>query len=151
MLAAPERRILSERENGRSKAPEIEVRRIGLESFGERTVREGAPLASLQNVLVPLYLHHRYQLEATAHTLGGADYSFALRGDGQTPIRIVSGPRQRAALDAMLLTVDPGFLAIPERLLRLIPPRAFGYFGGELFASSTAPTLDRHFELSKKP
>jgi hypothetical protein len=121
---------------------EIEVRRIGLESFGEGAIRPGEPMASLEEVLVPLYLHHRYQVEATANTLGGADYSFALRGDGQTPIEVVPGERQRAALDAMLLTIEPEFLAIPERLLNLIPPRAFGMASGEVFASETRPTFD---------
>jgi hypothetical protein len=121
---------------------EIEVRRIGLAAFGEANVRPGEPLSSLAEVLVPLYLHHRYQLEAAAHTLGGADYSFALRDDGQTPIEIVPGEVQRGALEAMLLTVDAGFLAVPERILMLIPPRAAGTGGAELFESSTDPTLD---------
>jgi hypothetical protein len=121
---------------------EIEVRRIGLESFDETAVREGQPLASLERVFVPLYLHHRYQLEATAHTLGGADYNFAVRGDGQAPIEIVSGHRQRAALDAMLLTLEPEFLAVPERILDIIPPRAFGTPAGEVFSSGTSPTFD---------
>ncbi len=121
---------------------EIEVRRIGLEAFGERAVRPGEPLAALEEVLVPLYLHHRYQLEATAHSVGGADYSFALRGDGQTPIEILPGDRQRRALDAVLLTLEPDFLAIPERILELIPPRAFQMEGGELFGKRTGPTFD---------
>lgn len=121
---------------------EIEVRRIGLENFGASAIRLGEPMAALQEVLVPLYLHHRYQLQATAHTLGGADYNFALRGDGQVPVEIVPGARQRRALDAMLLTIEPEFLAIPERILQLIPPRAFGMSSGELFASRTTPTFD---------
>lgn len=121
---------------------EIEVRRIGLESFGEDAIRPGAPLASLEEVLVPLYLHHRYQLEAAAHTLGGADYNFALRGDGQTPIEIVPGDRQRVALDAMLLTIEPEFLVLPERILQLMPPRAFGMSRGETFSGWTSPTFD---------
>jgi hypothetical protein len=121
---------------------EIEVRRIGLERFGVSAIRLGEPMAALEEVLVPLYLHHRYQVEATAHTLGGADYNFALRGDGQTPIEIVPGARQRRALDAMLLTIEPEFLAIPERILQLIPPRAFGMSSGELFAGRTSPTFD---------
>jgi len=121
---------------------EIEVRRIGLENFGASAIRLGEPMAALQEVLVPLYLHHRYQVEATAHTLGGADYNFALRGDGQMTIEIVPGTRQRRALDAMLLTIEPEFLAIPERILQLIPPRAFGMGGGELFTSRTSPTFD---------
>ncbi len=121
---------------------EIEVRRIGLEKFGAGAIRPGEPLAALEEVLVPLYLHHRYQLEAAAHSLGGADYSFALRGDGQTSIEIVPGDRQRRALEAMLLTVAPEFLAIPERILKLIPPRAFGMARGEVFAKWTSPTFD---------
>jgi len=121
---------------------EIEVRRIGIENFNEAAVQEGRPLADLERVFVPLYLHHRYQLEATAHTLGGADYNFAVRGDGQTPVEIVPGDRQRAALDALLLTLEPEFLAVPERILSLIPPRAFGTPAGEVFHSGTSPTFD---------
>jgi len=121
---------------------EIEVRRIGLEAFGERAIRPGEPLAALEEVLVPLYLHHRYQLEAAAHSLGGADYSFALRGDGQTPIEIVPGDQQRRALEAMLLTVAPEFLALSERILNLIPPGVFGTGRGELFEKRTSPTFD---------
>ncbi len=121
---------------------EIEVRRIGLEAFGERAVRRGEPLAALEEVLVPLYMHHRYQVEATAHSVGGADYSYALRGDGQLPIEIVPGDRQRRALDAVLLTLEPAFLAIPERILEIIPPRAFRMDTGELFGKRTSPTFD---------
>ncbi len=121
---------------------EVEVRRIGLEAFGEGAIRPGEPLAALEEVLVPLYMHHRYQVEATAHSVGGADYNFAVRGDGQTPIEIVPGDRQRRALDAVLLTIEPEFLAIPERILAILPPRAFGMEGGELFGKRTSPTFD---------
>ena len=44
----------------------MEVRRIALARFGERNLRPGAPLGTLSAVLVPLYFHHRYQLEAAA-------------------------------------------------------------------------------------
>jgi hypothetical protein len=121
---------------------EIEVRRIGLEKFGEHIIRPGDPLASLEEALVPLYLHHRYQLEAAAHSLGGADYSYAMRGDGQTPITIVPGDKQREALELILETLAPGFLAIPERILVQIPPRAYRMVEGETFASRTRPTFD---------
>ncbi len=121
---------------------EIEVRRIDLDTFGEPVVRPGEPLASAEEVLVPLYLHHRYQLKAAIHSIGGADYSFALRGDGQTPVVVVPGARQREALGAALETLSPSFLAIPERVLALIPPRAYGMASGETFANRTNPTLD---------
>ncbi len=121
---------------------EIRVREIGLESFGPEAVPEGEALARLEEVLVPLYLHHRYQLEATAHTLGGIDYRHAVRGDGQTPVRPVPAERQRAALEAMLATLDPGFLALPDRILDLLPPPAPGLPPGETFARETGPTFD---------
>jgi len=121
---------------------ELEVRRIGLDRFGAGAVRPGRPLAALEEVLVPLYLHHRFQVEATAHTLGGADYNFAVRGDAQRPIEIVPADRQRRALDALLLTVEPEFLALPDSLLAQIPPPAFGMRGGEVFESWTRPTFD---------
>ncbi len=121
---------------------EMEVRRIGLESFGEYNIREGEPLASLEELLVPLYLHHRYQMEAAAHSLGGADYTYALRGDGQTPIEIVPGDKQIATLVLLLSTIEPEFLMLPDRILDLIPPRAFGMNSGETFSSRTSPILD---------
>lgn len=121
---------------------EIEVRRIGLAGFGVEAVRPGEPLAYLEEVLVPLYLHHRYQLESAAHSIGGANYSFAMRGDGQTPIAIVPGDQQRKALEVVLSTISPEFLAIPERILSLIPPRAYRMGQGETFAKRTDPTFD---------
>ncbi len=121
---------------------EIEVRRIGLEAFDPQVLRPGEPLSALEEVLVPLYLHHRYQVEAAAHSLGGVDYSYAVPGDGQAPVSIVSALQQRAALDMLLLTVEPEFLAIPERILLLLPPRAFGTTEGEVFEASTSPMFD---------
>ncbi len=121
---------------------EIEVRRLGLEAFGEANVRPGSPLAALEEVLVPLYLHHRYQVKAAAHSIGGALYEYALRGDGQTPLEIVAPEKQREALALVLATLEPDFLALPERILALIPPRAAGMIRGETFTSSTAPLLD---------
>ncbi|MFC1500034.1 zinc-dependent metalloprotease [Candidatus Zixiibacteriota bacterium] len=121
---------------------ELAVRQTGLISFGERNIRVGEPLAALEEVLVPLYFHHRYQMESAAHSLGGADYTYALRGDGQVPLEIVPADKQREALDLILATLEPRFLALPEETLNLIPPRAFGMTSGEVFASRTAPTLD---------
>jgi hypothetical protein len=120
----------------------MEVRGRGLAAFGTGSIREGEHLASLEEVLVPLYLHHRYQVEAAAHTLGGVDYSYALRGDGQTPRRRVAPEDQREALDALLATLDPEFLAVPERILEVIPPRAFGMADGETFGKRTSPVFD---------
>ncbi len=121
---------------------EIEVRRIALQSFGPGAIREGEPLSTLETVLVPLYLHHRFQLNSAAQSLGGAEYRYALRGDGRTPQRVVPGAKQREALEAILSTLTVDFLALPERILEMIPPPAFRRLEGERFARYTGLTFD---------
>jgi len=123
---------------------QIAVRAIGLDRFGEESIRVGQPLASLEGVLVPLYLHHRYQTEAAVRSVGGADYNYAVRGDGQSVLQIVPPAAQREALETVLETIDPEFLALPESILALIPPRSFGMPAQESFASGTSPTFDPH-------
>jgi hypothetical protein len=123
-------------------AVEYQVRRSGLERFGEGNLRRGEPMAALEEVLVPLYLHHRYQLEAASHSLGGVDYTYALRGDGQFTVRIVPEQKQRQALQLMLRSLEPEFLALPVRILALIPPSAFGMVSGETFTGRTGRLLD---------
>ena len=127
---------------------EIEVRRIALDQFGLRNLAVGQPLSSLEEILLPLYLHHRYQLEAAAKSLGGLEYTYAVKEEGAIvprPVRkIVPPAQQKAALAAIVSTLEPSFLAIPKNVIDLIPPRAFGSEGGiaELFDKRTAPAFD---------
>ena len=121
----------------------MQVRGAALKRFGENNIREGAPLATLEDVLVPLYLLHRYQVEAASKLVGGMDYAFALRGDGQTPTQIVAPAEQRRALAAVLATLKPEVLALPEPLLKMIPPRPPDYERGrEHFKIRTSPAFD---------
>jgi len=103
------------------------VRAAALRRFGENNIREGAPMATLEDVLVPLYMYHRYQVEAAAKLVGGEDYTFSLRGKGDKNPQIISPDEQKRALYAVLGTLKPENLALPESLLRLIPPRSPGY------------------------
>ena len=127
---------------------EMEVRRIGLQQFGLSNIPRGTPLSMLEAKLLPLYLHHRYQLQAAAKSVGGLYYTYAVRtGAGTSPARvqeIVAPARQREALTAVLDTLRPETLAIPQRILALIPPRAFGYEGGtgEYFENRADPAFD---------
>jgi hypothetical protein len=120
------------------------VRRAALQRFGENAIQRGMPLATLEETLVPLYLHHRYQVEATASAIGGQRYSYALRGyvTGD-PVDWVPAAEQRAALDMILATIRPGELALPKALLDRIPPRPSG-FGRtrELFPRFTGGAFD---------
>ncbi len=121
---------------------ELRVREIGLASFGLDAIRAGEPLSNLEFVLLPLYMHHRFQLRSAAESLGGADYRYALKGDGQTPFTIVPGEEQRDALETILSTLTPDFLALPERIVRMIPPPAFRYEDGEDFPGRTELIFD---------
>lgn len=127
---------------------EMKVRRIGLDQFGVKNVPVGMPMSFLENAFLPLYLHHRYQLTAASKTIGGVDYTHAVRGPAgpePSPIAgIVPADKQRDALKAVLETIDPKELAIPENILSLIPPTAYGYGSGrsELFQKRTAPIFD---------
>ncbi len=121
----------------------LKVRARGLERFGERNIREGAPLSSLEDVLVPLYLLHRYQTEAASKVLGGLDYTYALRGDGYKLPTVVPAAEQKRALDALLKTIEPATLEIPAKVLALIPPTADGFRRTrEDFRSHTGLTFD---------
>jgi hypothetical protein len=135
-------------DNGANAVDELErvlaVRAAALKRFGERNIPSGTPLAMLEEALVPLYMSHRYQAEAAVKVIGGMSYTYALRGDGQLPTQIVPAAEQRRALEAVLRTLSPDALALPESLLRLIPPRPAGYSGGgrERFNRRTGLTFD---------
>ena len=81
-------------------------------------------MSKLEWVLLPLYLHHRFQLRAAAQSIGGADYTNTIRGDGQAPFTIIPAAEQRRALETVLSTLSVDFLALPDRIVKLIPPPA---------------------------
>ena len=121
----------------------MKVRAAALRRFGENNIREGAPMATIEDVLVPIYMYHRYQVEAAAKVIGGQDYTFSLKGKGDRNPQIVSPQEQRRALAVVLETIKPDALAIPEPLLRLIPPRPSGYpRTREDFRIRTQPVFD---------
>jgi hypothetical protein len=121
----------------------LDIRAAALKNFGENTIKPGTPMSKLADVLVPLYLFHRYQTEATIKLIGGLDYRYNLRGDGQPGPVIVGLKQQDAALDAVLKTLAPETLTLPESILKLIPPVPPGYpRNGESFPSETGLTFD---------
>ncbi|MDZ7716605.1 MAG: zinc-dependent metalloprotease [Balneolaceae bacterium] len=121
----------------------MDVRDIALQNFSESNIKKGMPMATLEDVLVPMYLYHRYQIEGTVKLIGGVDYTYKLRGDSQKGPEPVSVKKQRAALDAMLSTISVDALRMPQKIIDIIPPRPIGYYGTrELFNSYTDPAFD---------
>ena len=105
----------------------MDVRASALERFGVQAIQSDMPMATIEEALVPLYMHHRYQVEATASAIGGVEYTYAVRGDGLQPFRRVSADMQRGALDALMRTLVPAELTLPESVLNVIPPRPPGF------------------------
>lgn len=128
-------------------AHELEVRRIGMTTFGLPSIRDGMSLSHLEQTFLPLYFHHRYQVQAAVKSLGGVHYTYAARrGNATMPEgpRLVAPDVQRAALTGLLRTLAPEVLVVPERILALLQPRAevFGGFNTELFPRRTGLTFD---------
>jgi hypothetical protein len=134
-------------DNGTDAADELtrimRIRAAALARFGENAIPLGAPLADLEDTLVVLYLMHRYQTEAAIKIIGGLDYRYQLRGDGQMNARMVAADEQRKALRAVVKTLSAETLTLPESLLQLFPPRPPGYERSrESLPAQTGPTFD---------
>jgi hypothetical protein len=134
-------------DNGKDPVDELDrvmdIRTIALRTFTEKRIPVGAPMATLEEALVPVYMFHRYQVEAAASKLGGLYYNHTLRGDPQSPPQIVPASEQRRALDSLLKTISSETLAFDDKLLAIIPPRPPGYGQTpELFPGYTGDTFD---------
>jgi hypothetical protein len=101
----------------------LRVRAIALSNFSDRNLRPGTPLARLEEVLVPIYLLHRFQIEAVAKLIGGQYFNYNLRGDSQAGPQPVAVARQQQAIEALLATLDPELLRLPDNIAAMIPPR----------------------------
>lgn len=134
-------------DNGKDAVAELKntlkVREKALSGFSEKAITINTPMSRLEDVLVPVYNYHRYQLEAVCKLIGGMNYSYSVRGDRQQTPQILSNTLQTTALQAAIDCLDPSVLAMPERILQLIPPRPPEYYGvGELFPKRSGMTLD---------
>jgi hypothetical protein len=133
--------------NGVNQADELnrlmKIRRSALSRIGVNTIRTGAPMATIEEPLVPIYMYHRYSVESAASMIGGQDYIYGMRGDGRVPTRWVSAADQNKALDALAATLKPSELTIPKQILDAIPPRPPGWGRHrELFPRTTGDTFD---------
>ncbi|RZK57092.1 MAG: peptidase, partial [Pedobacter sp.] len=121
----------------------MRIRRQVLDNFSERAIVQNAPMATLEEVLVPIYLLHRYEIEAVAKSIGGLYFTHAVKNDGQVPTKMVDPAQQWSAFEALMATVSPDALALPDGLIAKIPPRPTGYPSStELFSGYTGPTFD---------
>lgn len=152
-------------DNGSDPVAELEntlaVRRFALDRFGPGNIARGAPMADLRRVLVPIYLFHRYAVDGAVKAVGGVDYSYAVRGDGHEAAATIPATTQRRALKALLRTLEPAELDLPDRLIDQLsqghagtPDRqydieVFPTLGGPVFDLPGAATLAADLTLSQ--
>jgi hypothetical protein len=134
-------------DNGTNAADELNrlmvIRKHLLDNFSEKAIRQDAPMATIEEVLVPIYLLHRYQVEAASKMLGGIYYTYAVKNDGQVTTKFISPAEQWKAFNALMATIGPDALSLPEKLIEKIPPRPDGYpRTRELFKARTGLTFD---------
>ena len=121
----------------------IQVRKLALDNFSDNTIQTNTPNAKLEDVLVPIYNFHRYQLEANCKLIGGMNYSYSVKGDQQVKPTILSKAIQEKALAAALDCLSPELLTLSNKIISLIPPRPPMYYGiGELFQKRTGMSFD---------
>lgn len=118
-------------DNGESASNELvrllRIRNNQLKTFGVNSIQDGQPEAMMEEVFVPLFLMHRYQVEAVSKLLGGLDYTYKVKGDNQRIQSRLDATMQNQALSSLLLTIRPENLMVPAHILDRIPPRPMGY------------------------
>lgn len=135
-------------DNGASAVDELnrmmEVRSHALSNLGINSIANGTPLSEIEQVLVPIYNFHRFQVEAAVKLIAGVNYHYEVKGEATIKgVEQVDGKAQQAAITALLNTLDAQTLTLPESLIKLIPPKAYGYSRNrESFTSNTGLTFD---------
>ena len=134
-------------DNGKSISNGLEnvlaIRKHAINNFSTDNIRSKTPYSVLEDVFVPLYFFHRYQAEAVSKVIGGLDYTYAVKGQKELIVKRVDGKTERKALKSLLKTINVDEIAIPKHLLKLFPPRAYGYNRTrESFKSKTGVAFD---------
>lgn len=134
-------------DNGNDPIEELkrmaELRAYSLKNFGEDNLTTGTPYSESEKVFVPVYLMHRYQIEAVSKIIGGVDYNYAVKGFDNPINQPVSEPAQNAAMQVLLNTLSPQALSIPQSTLDVLLPAAKGFGRNrESFDSYTTMVFD---------
>jgi hypothetical protein len=108
------------------------VRQRALQAFSFDVLPDGRQAGEIEARLVPVYLMHRYQLEAVARLLGGGDFDYGSSNDVRSGairagVRSVPAATQRQALGRLAASLRAEQLALPASVLDIMTPPALGY------------------------
>jgi hypothetical protein len=135
-------------DNGKDAVEELDrvmkIRQQALKNLSFKKLPKNTPVANIEEVFVPIYMSHRYQLESAVKSVGGAFYTNALNGDKQLIYKPLDAAAQRMAFTKVMKTLSDDFLKVPAHILAVIPPRAFRYEANnrEVFKRKTGMTFD---------
>ena len=140
-------------DNGSSPIEELnnllEIRKVALNQMDLDHLKEGETYTQLEDRLVPIYLLHRYQVEAVSKLIGGLSYEYGVKGPKTYTTSFLDAAIQRNALSSFLKTLYPKILLLPKKFLSILPPRSFGNpRGRESFKSQTGVAFD-HLSLAE--
>jgi hypothetical protein len=124
----------------------LAVRDLGIASFGDHVLLPNEPLANLRRKFVPVWLLHRYDVDAVGKLIGGLDYEYAVRGDNHPVPAPFPAATQRQAIDALIGTLSSERLTVPDRLVPLLSVPTTGardpQYTTEIFETAGAAAFD---------
>jgi hypothetical protein len=149
-------------DNGNDPVSELarisKLRAYALNNLGPGSIPKSTPASELEKILVPVYLMHRYQVDAVSKLIGGVDFGYEVKQKGKLKAhKYLPIDLQKSALNEILTTLEVAYLKIPDELLSLISPPAYGYprdresfngHTGSLFDPLSAAEASANFSLS---
>ena len=121
----------------------LKVRDLALKNIDLENLIDGEPYDRIEDILVPIYMLHRYQIESTAKAIGGVDYLYFVKNLNNDKVKFVNSKLQRESLKSLLNVLNPENLVLPNNLIEILSPRSFrNPRTRENFESNTGVTFD---------
>ena len=121
----------------------LEIRKIALNNLDLENINYGESYDRIEDILVPIYMLHRYQIEATAKAIGGLEYLYFVKDNNNEEVKFVDRDLQKKSLESLLNVLSPENLVLPNNLINILTPRSFrNPRTRENFISKTGVTFD---------
>jgi len=121
----------------------LKVRDLALKNIDLDNLIDGEPYDRIEDILVPIYMLHRYQIEAAAKAIGGVDYLYFVKNNNNDKVKFVDSKLQRKSFESLLSVLKPKNLVLPNNLFDILSPRSFrNPRTRENFVSNTGVTFD---------
>lgn len=102
----------------------MKVRQIAIQSFDPAALPAGTTTADIAQYFTPIYLHHRYQLQAAGKLIGGQHYSYGYANQQKETLSVPAAVQTEAVV-AIFDSIQPEALVIDPALLKKISPRPY--------------------------